>query len=103
MDVPVSVPAPLLGPGEPGSRLAAIHAMDGTHVRHGQPLVTHEADSSLLRVDAKAPGHAAGRAPAWEIHCDRATGNAGWPPSGTGNPRRRKEWQASPHCPMGCA
>jgi hypothetical protein len=60
MDAPVSVPVPLLGPGGPGSRLAATHAPDGPHVRCGQPQVTLEASDSVLRVEAAAADCVAG-------------------------------------------
>jgi len=60
MDDPVSVLVPLLNPNEPESRLAAIHARDGTHVKRGQPLVTLETTKSSVEVEAEASGFVAG-------------------------------------------
>jgi sugar O-acyltransferase (sialic acid O-acetyltransferase NeuD family) len=60
MDAPVDVPVPLLNPNEPESRLAAIHAPDGTHVKRGQPLVTLETTKSSVEVEAETAGYVAG-------------------------------------------
>ena len=60
MPEPMVVLAPLLNPNEPESRLAAIHAPDGTRVRAGQPLVTLETTKSSVEVVAEADGYVAG-------------------------------------------
>lgn len=60
MTEPTVVLVPLLNPNEPESRLAAIHASDGTRVRAGQPLVTLETTKSTVDVAAEGEGYVAG-------------------------------------------
>ncbi len=60
MPEPTVVLVPLLNPNEPESRLAAIHAPDGTRVHAGQPLVTLETTKSSVEVVAEADGYIAG-------------------------------------------
>ena len=60
MDAPVAVLVPLLNPNEPESRLAAIHASEGTRVKRGQPLVTLETTKSSVEIGAEAGGYVAG-------------------------------------------
>ena len=60
MAEPTVVLVPLLNPNEPESRVAAIHAPDGTRVAAGQPLVTLETTKSSVEVVAEAAGYVAG-------------------------------------------
>ncbi len=60
MAEPTVVLVPLLNPNEPESRVAAIHAPDGTRVGAGQPLVTLETTKSSVEVVAEAAGYVAG-------------------------------------------
>jgi acetyltransferase EpsM len=60
MAEPTAVLVPLLNPNEPESRLAAIHAPEGTHVDAGQTLVTLETTKSSVEVVAETAGYVAG-------------------------------------------